>query len=136
MYSAPFILVDAASGNSFTQLAFFFSPYELIGSELLSYISLFRFEDLTYIMKMQLFLEQNLPDFQLCRNLHKALLINYALVRKTGYGGLITIPTICLIRYLPLLMNKPAETSNMGTTIVPVDTGMDDGTNIILKIIN
>lgn len=137
LYSAPFMLIDAASGNSFSQLAFFYSPYELIASQYLSYMSTFSFEHLTLQMQAQLWLEQNLPEMIMCRKLYKSLVFVYAATKRAGLVVGITIPTVGLVRYLPLIWSTSPEGNNTSSVIVPAvsTSGELTETDIIVKIL-
>lgn len=108
IYSAPFMLIDAANGAAFSQLAFFHSPYELISASMQNYLSTFQFEELTFLMKMQLKLERSLPDMQACRELYEALMWAYRRGRILGIISVVTVPTIGLLRYVPLMRSENA----------------------------
>lgn len=109
LYTAPFILIDAANGCSFSNLSFFYSPYELIAANLHTYIMGFRFEDLTYLLRLQLRLELNVPQIKQCMQLYREVMGTYIYLRETGVMiSTIAIPTVGLVRYLPMFLNRNA----------------------------
>ena len=135
IYTAPFVLIDAAQGNAFSQLAFFYSPYELIAAHLQAYSATFVYEDLTFLMKLQMKLEQNLPEIKLCKQLYSTLLMCYAAQRRIGtIAVLVALPTVGLVKYLPLILSSP-ENAGATTSAVVVPRAGGSGEDIIFQIL-
>ena len=135
MYTAPFMHMDAVNGNSLYQLVFFDCPYELIATNLQNYLSTFRFEELPFLLRMQLRIEGAVPEIQACRDLYALLIWAFSHGKTLGVLSAITIPTLGLLGYTHLLRG----TNDSGFVIQPIEhinlgqTTESDATEILIQ---
>ena len=111
IYSTPFIFCDLAS-NDFSQIVgvtkqmCLHSPFEVISHELISVINNHPFQNLSFVLKTQMQLENTLPDSGAVRNAYNYLMSSYyAGGRALGAGSaLVGLSTFSV--YIFNLLNR------------------------------
>lgn len=97
IYSAPFILTDAFNSTILTQDMFFYAPYETIAGNLHVYIQSAPFQNLNFMLRMQLRIESNLPDFGIYHDSYRALIEAY---RNHKLLGVAVSVTPIIVKYV------------------------------------
>lgn len=116
IYSAPFMFVDFnANSGMFTPAMFYHCPYEIIATNLITYIDTMQLPDLNFVLRMQMKLEASyLPDVGYYRELYNSTLGRMDLIRyhttRGVFAGTLLALTPATIRLATLILTNSGNT--------------------------